>query len=86
MSQNLWVLRLKSIAWTIAGVAITAVAGYLSSSEFANLLQEYTGTATVGIVVGLIITEIMKHLRNKWVVSSQKYPELPGSGGPVDLI
>lgn len=69
METNLLLLRLKSIAWTILGVAITAVLGYLSSTDFAALLTQYTGTAVTGTLVTLVVTELIKHLRNKHIIA-----------------
>ena len=87
MEQNLWAIRLKSIAWTIGGVALTAVAGFLLSQDFANLLMEYTGSATLATIIALLVTEGMKHLRNKGVMKAASMEDkFAGSSPNVTLI
>lgn len=72
MEQNLWVIRGKSFAWTLLGVVLTAIFGYLLSSDFSALLTEYTGTAITGTLVTMVLTELAKHLRNKGVIAGMK--------------
>jgi len=90
MDQNLWAIRLKSIAWTVGGVAVTAIIGYFTSDAFALLIQDYTGTAAWATIIAMLVTELAKHLRNKGVISAAaREGELTSLGGdikPITLI
>ena len=70
MNTNLWAIRLKSIAWTVGGVALTAVVGYFTSDAFAGMLQEFTGSAAWATIIALAVTELAKHIRNKGVIKT----------------
>lgn len=68
--QNLIMIRVKSFLWTISGVALTAVLAFLTSADFVSLLREYGLSASVITIISIIITELMKHLRNKNVIKN----------------
>lgn len=71
-TPNIWVVRLKSLGFTVMGVVITAVLGYFASADFANLIQEYTGTAAWGTVVAVVISQLAMHLRNIGVIKAEE--------------
>lgn len=86
MNTNLWTLRAKSFFISVGGLFITAGAGVLLSDQFSALLQEYTGTAIWGTLVTLLVTEGLKHMKNK--VALGRARKLYGStnGVYVELI
>lgn len=81
MNTNLWAIRLKSVGLNLLGIVITAVVGYFMSDDFAHLLHEYTGTATWGTVITLLVSEAFKHWNNVRVVG-----KLGAAGGPKILV
>ena len=72
IETSLWSLRLKSFAWSILGVAITGVLGFLMSDQFGTLLTEFTGTGIAFVILKEVITGLMLHLRNKGIIKEAR--------------
>lgn len=70
MEQNLWAIRIKSFGWELLGVLITSAGGFLLSEHVAQLLTEYTGTAVTATLLGLVVSGVLKHLRNRGVLKA----------------
>lgn len=68
MDINLWALRFKSFGWSLLGIIGTSVAGYLLSTDFQNFLSKQGLSAGTVALIMLLITEGIKHLRNKKVL------------------
>lgn len=68
--SELWNVRTKSFLFSVFGIAITALGGVAVSDQFQALLSDYTGTAFWGTLVVLVVTEALKHVRNKMAIAS----------------
>lgn len=64
METNLWTVRIKSFFWSLAGLAVTGIAGFLLSPDVQNLIQENFGETFFGSLIIIGVTEAAKHLRN----------------------
>ena len=62
--NELITIRLKSFGFSLLGVAITGVLGFLSSADFATLVSTNFGEGAATTLVLLVVTEVVKHLRN----------------------
>lgn len=56
-------IRVLSFLYQVGTALVVLLIGYLSSAEFATLVQEHFGTI-VATLVSLIIPEIVKHIHN----------------------
>lgn len=80
-------MRAKSLGWSLLGVVATALIGYFSSSDFAALLTQYTGTTITSTLFGLFVIELAKHLRNKHVIAAAiRNENLGATSEPTILI
>jgi len=64
MKTDLIVIRLKGFAYEIGGLFLTAFVGVLLSPEFLTLVQNNAGTGLTGSVIVLVVSGLLKHLRN----------------------
>lgn len=86
-AKTLWTMRAKSLGWNLVGVVVTALIGYFMSSDFANLLTQYTGTTVTATLFTLFVSEVAKHLRNKHVIAgAARAEQLGGVGYIPDLL
>jgi hypothetical protein len=66
--QKLWNTRIKSFLLSLGSLLLTGLVGVLVSDDFKNLVQEYAGSSVTGTIVMLLLSEGIKHLRNKIVI------------------
>lgn len=64
MNDQLWNVRVKSFGFSLLGLAITSLLGFLVSEDFATLVKTNFGEGLTGTLVLLLVTESVKHLRN----------------------
>ncbi len=78
--DNLFTIRIKSFLYSAGSVALIAFLGALLSPEFQTLISEYTGTALWGTILSLVVTEIIKALRNYSISKSAPAGAVSPSG------
>lgn len=68
--NDLLQIRWKSFLYESLSLVLTAVVGVLVSPEFQALVTAHFGESVVGGVILLVVTGVVKHLRNKKVLKN----------------
>lgn len=56
--------RALSFMWSLLSLAGTALTAMLLSPDFANIVTNNFGTGATGMLILMVVTELVKHLRN----------------------
>ena len=64
MNTELLSIRLKSFAFSLFGLALTGISGFLLSADVQKLIGEHFGNTIIGSLAVILVTEIAKHIRN----------------------
>jgi len=62
---DLVVIRLKAFGLELVGVGLTSVLAWFMSPAFQAMVTTHFGDSTVGVLLLLLVTGGVKHLRNK---------------------
>lgn len=66
--MDLLQVRIKAFGLELLSVALSGVLGYLASPDFAGLVNAHFGESAIGALLLLVVTGIVKHIRNKRVL------------------
>lgn len=69
METNLIKTRLISFGYSLLSLILTAFVGVLASPDFATLVQTNFGGGITATLILLVVTELVKHLRNVKVIN-----------------
>ena len=64
--SDLIAMRFKSFGWSLLMFVVGAIAAAFASPDFAALVNEHFGGSALGTLILLVVTELVKHARNKW--------------------
>lgn len=82
MEYELIKIRVLSFAYQFGTTVALLVVGYVSSPDFAALVQEHFGTIAASLV-SLLIPELVKHLRNVRVLGEWRLGASDPSKAPT---
>jgi len=68
-NKDLIKIRIRSFAVEALSLVGMTLFGVLASEEFKTLITAHAGTGIFGTVAVLLVTGLVKHLRNKYVLS-----------------
>lgn len=80
-AQELWKVRLVSFGWSCLSFFATGLVTMLASDDFRALIENNFGGSVFGTLLVLLVTELVKHLRNTQLLKSYqvggRYDEKP---------
>lgn len=69
-TQELWKVRLVSFGWSCFTFFGTGLVAMLGSDEFRSIIELHFGGSVFGTLLVLLVTELVKHLRNTQLLKS----------------